>query len=214
LLSAPGARLAGLRGAGRTGKSAGLEARESVRRQRLWIDRRLWPTRIPRSSDPFESFDRVKHRRRLRERVNQGSRQISLHSQGFMCGMLDPTDDRRRSWPRRSAAGQGARYGGPSDIENVAGADRQLRKNVPNDRSSTQWARSRLNLDPWPSGPRPYFLGGSSSGRTTDSDSVNLGSNPSPPAIRRKRAGLRAGSLAFARRAGGFRHDRVVRNIS
>ena len=26
-------------------------------------------------------------------------------------------------------------------------------------------------------------LGGSSSGRTADSDSVNLGSNPSPPAI-------------------------------
>lgn len=26
------------------------------------------------------------------------------------------------------------------------------------------------------------FIGGSSSGRTTDSDSVNLGSNPSPPA--------------------------------
>lgn len=28
--------------------------------------------------------------------------------------------------------------------------------------------------------------GGSSSGRTTDSDSVNLGSNPSPPAIRKR----------------------------
>lgn len=41
-------------------------------------------------------------------------------------------------------------------------------------------------------GPRPFFLGGSSSGRTADSDSVNLGSNPSPPAIsaRRTKAGF------------------------
>ena len=42
------------------------------------------------------------------------------------------------------------------------------------------------------------FFGGSSSGRTTDSDSVNLGSNPSPPANSKARfvAGpfLRSGS--------------------
>ena len=34
--------------------------------------------------------------------------------------------------------------------------------------------------------PSPLLIGGSSSGRTTDSDSVNLGSNPSPPAKTRR----------------------------
>src|SRR5579864_2670257 len=46
----------------------------------------------------------------------------------------------------------------------------------------------------------PAKLGGSSSGRTTDSDSVYLGSNPSPPA-NKKGPSARTGPLSFHRPA-------------
>ena len=52
--------------------------------------------------------------------------------------------------------------------------------------------------------PRNGSFGGSSSGRTTDSDSVNLGSNPSPPAKTKRPAAKVAGLFVWR---GGWDHE-------